>query len=241
MKKIFMMVMGLVACVTIYAQQYQELWITGSAVPGGAQKLIKVSDNDFKYAGRLQAGELRISTTKKLRKGGFYLAPNQPDANIVNKGLGYIESTDSKCSAWQIVVSEDRYRFHIDTEKKQLYGELFQPWGELFLAGGSTEVGWKSEGRMLLMKQSVDNPCVWTWEGELKQHPEVEEPGSFKFQGQDRWHPKAIHPYVQGADILTDKRFRTGGADTKWTLSSEGRYRIKVDLFNETVQAELVK
>jgi hypothetical protein len=94
---------------------------------------------------------------------------------------------------------------------------------------------------MILMKQSLDNPCVWTWEGELKRHPEVEEPASFKFQGQDRWYPKAIHPYVQGADILTDKRFRTGGNDTKWTLSSEGRYRIKVDLFNETVQAELVK
>jgi len=241
MKRVYMMIVGLVACITMSAQQYQELWITGSAVPGGAQKLIKVSDNDFKYAGRLQAGELRISTTKKVRKGAVCLVPNQLDANIVNKGIGYSESSDVKNAAWQVVVSEDRYRFHIDTEKMQLSGELFQPWGELFLAGGATEVGWKSEGHMILMKQSLDNPCVWTWEGELKRHPEVEEPASFKFQGQDRWHPKAIHPYVQGADILTDKRFRTGGTDTKWTLSSEGCYRIKVDLFNETVQAELVK
>jgi hypothetical protein len=241
MKRIYMMIVGLVACVTMSAQQYQELWITGSAVPGGVQKLIKVSDNDFKYAGRLLAGELRISTTKKIRKGTVCLVPNQIDANIVNKGIGYSESSDIKNAAWQVVVSEDRYRFHIDTDKKELNGELFQPWGELFLAGGATEVGWKSEGKMILMKQSLDNPCVWTWEGELKRHPEVEEPASFKFQGQDRWHPKAIHPYVQGADILKDKRFRTGGSDTKWTLSCDGRYRIKVDLFNETVQAELVK
>ena len=241
MKRIYMIIVGLVVGLTMSAQQYQELWITGSAVPGGAQKLTKVSDNDFKYAGRLLVGELRISTTKKVRKGSVCLVPNQLDANIVNKGIGYTESSDIKNAAWQVSVSEDRYRFHIDTEKKQLCGELFQPWGELFLAGGATEVGWKSEGHMILMQQSLDNPYVWTWEGELKRHPEVEEPASFKFQGQDRWYPKAIHPYAQDTDVLKDARFRTGGNDTKWTLSSDGRYRIKVDLFHETIQAELIK
>ena len=241
MKKIYMMLVGLVVCMTMSAQKYQELWITGTAVPGGAQKLIKVSDNDFKYAGRLQAGELRISTAKKVRKGACYLAPSLADANIVNKGLGYNESADAKQAAWQVLVTEDRYRFHIDTEKKEVRGELFQPWGELFLAGGATEVGWKAEGHMLLMQQSIENPCIWTWEGELKRHPEVEEPASFKFQGQDRWNPKSIHPYAADTDILKDKRFRTGGPDNKWTLSKDGRYRIKVDLFNETVEAQLVK
>ena len=241
MKRIYLMIVGLVACIAMSAQSYQELWITGSAVPGGAQKLIKVSDNDFKFAGKLKAGELRISTAKKVRKGSYYLAPNQPDANIVNKGLEYSECVDAKNAAWQVIVSEDRYRFHIDTEKKQVKGEIFQPWGELFIAGGATEVGWKCEGKMLLMTQSLDNPCIWTWEGELKRHPEVEEPTSFKIQGQDRWHPKSIHPYAPDTDILKDKRFRTGGADTKWMLSGEGRYCIKVDLFNETIQAELIK
>lgn len=241
MKRVYMMMAALVVCITLCAQQYQELWIIGTAVPGGAQKLTKVSDNDFKYAGRLLAGELRISTAKKAGKGTTYLVANTPDANIVNKGIDYTITTDAKQAGWQVVVSEDRYRFHIDTEKKQLRGELFQPWGELFLAGGATEVGWKSEGHMLLMKQDLNNPCIWTWEGELKRHPEVEEPASFKFQGQDRWHPKSIHPYATDTDILKDQRFHTGGDDTKWTLSADGRYRIKVDLFNETIQAELVK
>lgn len=240
-EKIYLMIAALVVCLTMSAQSKQELWITGSAVPGGAQKLIQVSDNDFKYAGSLKAGELRIATAKKAGKGVSYLVPSQPDANIVNKGIGYSETTDAKSAAWQVVVSEDRYRFHIDTEKKQLRGELFQPWGELFLAGGATEVGWKAEGHMLLMKQDMNNPCIWTWEGELKRHPEVEEPASFKFQGQDRWNPKSIHPYVENADILKDARFHTGGTDTKWTLSSDGRYRIKIDLFNETVEAVFVK
>ena len=79
-----MMMAALVVCIAMCAQQYQELWITGSAVPGGAQKLTKVSDNDFKYAGRLQAGELRIRTAKKAGKGTAYLVANTPDASIVN-------------------------------------------------------------------------------------------------------------------------------------------------------------
>lgn len=218
----------------------QDLWITGSAVPGGAQKLEKVADNDYKYAGRLNAGELRVSTAKKPHKGNRYLTPTVADASLVNKGIAYSETADAQSAAWQVVVSEDRYRLHIYTDKKVLYGEIFQPWGELFIAGGATEAGWH-EGKMLLMKQDLNNPCLWTWEGELKRHPEVEEPTSFKFQGQDRWYPKNLHPYRQGTDVLKEHRLRTGGDDTKWEISRDGRYRIVVDLFHETIQAEIVK
>lgn len=218
----------------------QDLWITGSAVPGGAQKLEKVADNDYKYAGRLNAGELRVATAKKPRKGTCFFSPVLTDANLVNKGIAYCETTDAKAPAWQVVVSEDRYRLHIYTDRKELRGEIFQPWGELFIAGGATEAGWK-EGKMLLMKQDLSNPCLWTWEGELKRHPEVEEPTSFKFQGQDRWYPKNLHPYRQGTDVLQDRRLRTGGDDTKWEISRDGRYRITVDLFHETIQADIVK
>ena len=91
------------------------------------------------------------------------------------------------------------------------------------------------------MTQDIENPCVWTWEGELKKRDENEEPTSFKFQGQDRWYPKNLHPYMQGADILTDSKARVGGDDTKWVISREGTYRITVDLFNETVKATIVK
>ena len=218
----------------------QDLWITGTAVPGGTQKLEKVSDNDYKYAGRLNAGELQVSTSKKPAKGTLYLTPVVADASLVNNGITYFATTDAQAAAWQVLVSEDRYRVHVNTDQKVFHGELFQPWGELFIAGGATEVGWKSEGKMLLMKQSPDNPCVWTWEGELKRHPEVEEPASFKFQGQDRWHPKSLHPYRQGVDVLNDSRLRTGGDDTKWDISRDGHYRISIDLFHETIHAELI-
>ena len=218
----------------------QTLFISGSAVPGGVQQLTATPDGGFKYAGTLLAGELRLQTTKKAGRDTRYLVPLLKDACIANKGLGYKETTDATAAAWQVPVGEDHYRFTVNPHVRVLRGEIVVPWGELFIAGGATEVGWKCEGKMLLMKQSLDNPYVWTWEGELKRHPEVEEPASFKFQGQDRWHPKALHPYRQDADMLTDGMLRTGGDDTKWTLTKDGRYRITVDIFKETIKAEYI-
>ncbi len=217
-----------------------ELWAVGSAVPGGAQKLEKVADGDYKFVGALKAGELRIQTQRKAGRDTRYLNALLPDANIANRGTAYTESNEAG-EAWQVVVSEDRYRFHVYTSNRVLRGEIVQPWGELFIAGGATDVGWKCEGKMLLMQQDIDNPFIWTWEGELKNHPDVEESRSFKFQGQDRWHPKSLHPFVQDTDILNEQHLRTGGNDTKWAVTKEGRYRITVDLLNETVNATLVK
>lgn len=239
MRRLYSLAILLLSCIALSAEEYQELWIAGSAVPGGVQKLQKVSNNDFKYAGRLNVGELRIMTTKKVGRQTRCLTPVLPDANIANHGLAWQETAGTGGEAWQVVVAEDRYRFHVYTTNRTLKGEIVQPWGELFVGGGATASGWK-EGKMQLMRQSLDDPYVWTWEGELKRHPEFEEPASFKFQGQDRWYPKAVHPYQADTDILKDSRLRTGGSDTKWTLSQDGIYRITIDLFHETVKAQLV-
>lgn len=243
MKKFFIYTIGclMMGLNTVAAQKYQNLWITGSAVPGGVQQLVKGGDGSFKYAGKLTEGEVRVMTTKKAGKNTVYLLPVMTDANIVNRGEAYQETTDGTKAAWQVSVTDDCYRFTVNPQNMKLRGEIFYPWGELFIAGGATEAGWKCEGKMLLMKQDINNPYVWTWEGELKSHPEVEEPEGFKFQGQDRWNPKSIHPYKADADILSDGQFRTGGDDTKWKISKPGRYRITVNLFYETVKAELIK
>ena len=37
----------LLGCLTLPAQEYKELWLVGTAVPGGAQRLQKVSDGDI--------------------------------------------------------------------------------------------------------------------------------------------------------------------------------------------------
>ena len=85
MKRIYLLCMVMLSCLMLSAEEYKELWIVGSAVPGGAQKLEKVSDADFKYAGKLSVGELRVVTTKKIGKNTRFLTPVLPDANIVNR------------------------------------------------------------------------------------------------------------------------------------------------------------
>ena len=51
------------------------------------------------------------------------------------------------------------------------------------------------------------------------------------------------NPAASSSKVRTvgNTRLRTGGPDTKWTLSADGIYRITIDQFNETVKAELVK
>ena len=235
-----LMIVGIMVAMNLPAQQYKQLWITGTAVPGGARQLERVSDDDFKYAGPLKTGSLWVVSTKKVGKNTLFLSPALPDANVANHGILFNVSDKDGAKEWQVVVDDDNYRLHVYTDERKLQGELCKPWGELFIGGGATASGWK-EGKMQLMTQQLDNPFVWTWEGELKKHEGVEEPTSFKFQGQNRWYPKALHPYVQGTDILADDRLRVGGKDTKWSISKDGTYRITIDLFNEKVKAEIIK
>ena len=43
----------LLSTTAMSAQDFDELWITGSAVPGGAQKMERTPDGQFRYAGPL--------------------------------------------------------------------------------------------------------------------------------------------------------------------------------------------
>ena len=95
MKRIIFTLLSLLAFTGLSAQAYQELWAVGTAVPGGAQKLEKVADGDFKFVGKLTAGELRIQTQRKAGADTRYLNPLLPDANIVNHGLAYNESSEA--------------------------------------------------------------------------------------------------------------------------------------------------
>ena len=63
------------ASASLWAQQYKELWIAGSAVPGGTQRLQLMADGSFKFAGTLQEGELRIQTQRRAGRAATYLAP----------------------------------------------------------------------------------------------------------------------------------------------------------------------
>ena len=215
-----------------------DLWITGSGVPGGTQQLVKVpSQQIFKFAGTLQPGEVKIMTTETPSATTKYLVPRYPDAYIVNNGIPFTQTTAADMPGWVVTFAEDRYRFTVDLSTSKLQGELFDAWDELFIVGGAVECGWTAHV-MLPLERVEGERCTYTWTGELKNRTENVEPRRFKLMGQNAWEPKHLHPYTQDELPQNTTCLRTGGDDTKWQINNDGFYRITVDVFRETFNAE---
>ena len=227
----------LITSTATIAQTIQNLWITGTAVPGGIQQLVRFPSGQFKFAGELLPGELKVMTTPEPVAETQYLAPRYYQSYIVNHGLTYKQTKNADDPGWIVTFAETRYRFTVNTTSHTLTGELFQPWDELFLVGGCVSCGWESY-IMLPFERLDDGLCRWTWTGELKSRSENVEPRRFKIMGQNAWEPKHLHPFTQDEAPLTSTQLCTGGADNKWQIERDGRYRLTVDVFHETFHAE---
>lgn len=221
------------------------LWAAGSAVPDGPRQLELCPDGKFRFSGALVEGELLLMTTATCSEGVTqYLTPKLVDSYLVNYGIGYTMTTNSSSPGWVVSFSEDSYRFIVDPVSKTVTGELFLPWNELLIAGsaiagGSDQTEWKRDN-MLSFVRDHDNPYIFEWTGELDIYDNVVEPGRFKLEGQMTWGPRELHPFRQDEDILHASRLRIGGDDTKWRVTTPGVYRIRVNLFSESIQAEML-
>lgn len=217
------------------AQDMSRLFVVGSAVPGGIQELTPFPNKQFKYTGTLYQGTLAIRNQGALKR---YLKPTYEDSYVVNNTLPYTLSGDSVASQWVVPITEDIYRITIDLNAKTLHGELFTTWNELFIVGGATECGWVTY-TFLPFTRDPEEVCAWDWTGELKERPEFGEPRRFKFNGQNAWEPKVLHPFTSDEDVLTSTQILTGGTvDHKWSVTKDGFYHIRVDVFRETIRAE---
>ncbi len=244
-RRVFLPIICLLVAIPSLAQNFDELWATGSAVPDGTCQLVKRPDGQFRFAGALNQGELKIMTTETFQKGVTqFLKPQLVDSYLVNKGLNYVITSDESQPGWVVSFQEDTYRFLVDLTSRKVTGELMLPWNEVFIAGsafegGANHVEWNRNG-MLPFERDHDNPYVFSWTGELGEFGGVVEPGRFKLEGQMTWGPRELHPYVQDEDLLSSTQMRQGGDDTKWHVYIPGTYHIVVDLFNETFHAELI-
>ena len=247
MKKILIIIFlaTLLLPVTINAQDFSALWATGSAVPNGTQQLVKRPDGNYCFTGALNVGEVKVMTTAIYQEGVTqFLKPQLVDSYLINKGLTYVLTKDESQAGWVVSFQEDTYRFMVDPSSKKLQGELFLPWNELLIAGsafqnGSDNIEWKRDN-MLPFVRDHEDPYIFTWEGELGIYDNVIEPGYFKLEGQMTWGPRELHPYQHGEDILNAQQICFGGNDNKWKVSKDGRYRITVNLYKETIHAELI-
>lgn len=228
----------------VAAQNFDRLWATGSAVLDGQTiELTKRPDGQYRFAGALVSGELKVMTTETYEKGVTqFLKPQLVDSYLINKGITYQYTKDETQPGWVVSFPEDAYSFLVDPANRKLTGELVFPWNEMLIAGsafegGANDVEWNRDA-MLSFEQDHDNPYVFTWTGVLGVYDDVIEPGRFKLEGQMTWGPREFHPYQQDEDILNSTQMRRGGSDTKWRVSKQGVYRIEVDIFQETIHAE---
>jgi alpha-glucosidase (family GH31 glycosyl hydrolase) len=215
-----------------------QLWITGSAVPGGTQKLMLFPYSQYKFAGTLNPGTFKIINASTPAAATRYLAPSTEDANIVTNGTAFTTSTNTDADGWNVPFPDSRYKLTVNVNTKKLTGEVARPWPELYLVGGCAECGW-TEGKMLPFTCSATNPYLWTWTGVLKKRAENVEPKRFKIMGQNGWSPKAIHPFTQDENVLNSTRFVfNGDNDYKWQIVDDGFYRVTLNLLTETFHAE---
>ena len=255
MKRIFLFFIFHFSLFTFYlAFAQSRLYVRGSAVPGGIQELTRFSTNvsgryTFKFHGTLLPGDLYVTTTEAPRAASRYYAPKLVDTSIVTNKADYTQKTDSIGAEWAVLFESDNYRFTVDTYNKQISGELFTPWYEAWICGGCVEDEQGKgisgqEGHWQLtsgkqMEQSWEDRNVFEWTGLLKSYSYNQEPKRFKINGQYGWSPKVLHPFTQDASILTASQvWYNGSEDYKWSISKDGYYRIRINVFEETIEGE---
>lgn len=230
-----------------------RLYVRGSAVPGGIQELTRFSTSTsgrytFKFHGKLLPGDLYITTTETPKGTTRYYAPKLVDTNIVTDKADYVLKSDSTGYEWAVLFEADNYRITVDTYSKQVTGELFTRWYEAWICGGCVEdeqgKGTNEEGHWQItagkqMEQNWEDPNVFEWIGLLKNYTYNVEPKRFKINGQYGWSPKVLHPFTQDASILTAKQvWYNGSQDYKWVINKDGYYRIRINVFKETIEGE---
>lgn len=111
----------------------------------------------------------------------------------------------------------------------------------LYLVGGCLERSWDySDDSICAFYPNPENANELVWEGELATGVDgTPEPDQFKILTEKSWTDENYHPYVQGtlAEGTTPIR-TTDGGDTKWKITKDGRYRITIDTFKETMTTE---
>ena len=97
MKRIFFLAFCLTLCSGVYAQT--QLFIRGTAVPGGSQQLERFSKYPsgycFKFHGTLTPGTLYISTTEEHKSTSAYYKSKYVDSNIVCTDMDATRTRDT--------------------------------------------------------------------------------------------------------------------------------------------------
>lgn len=229
-----------------------ELWIVGSAIPGGQRKLKldKKGLTGLKYYwGELQTGDFKIMTTPSENETTKYIVP---DFSVSQDGDASAYSpvklsTDSNDKGWEVNTPSYYYKLFIDLNEAAFFSSIYPNenyWSrpgnhQLYIVGGATEVGWSPSDASELARDE-NNPAVFVFNGLLGDGLGGQtEPRTFKILTGRNWND-CIHPRTPNEPVLgSSECIKSWGGDNKWIVEegSLDNYRITVDLFGENFSA----
>lgn len=228
-----------------------KFYATGSALDNKVIELHNMNSIEFKDVLSLKPGHLKLMNTPEETETTMYYVPRFEDVDITF-GLGYNtslqSSKDSLLKGWSITLAGD-YTLYIGiNDSHSAYARLFKPCKVLYLVGGCCEFAWNywDESNCLFVP-NPNNPEEMVWEGELRQgwesqiNPDANtnEPNKFKILTAADWNSETYHPYIEdsAAEGESDARI-TGGADWKWSISRDGKYRLTLNTKTEILRCE---
>lgn len=217
----------------------EELWIEGTAVPGGKQKLILTSKGAFNYNGQLKKGTLRVTSAEIPGENTVYYVPSWEDPDVQD-GSPIVQTTDAQAPGYWVEVPSDYYRIRLNLNSLELTAAPFRAPYTLYIVGGATKAGWNVQDA-ISFTQDLDNPYLYTGRAELMIRKENTEANLFKILGQPDWGPYSLHPSFAGQPVTEADYVVENGDDTKWSVpeDKQGWYKLDVDLWNGTIKGEM--
>lgn len=219
----------------------QDIWITGSAIPGEKAKL--VSDNidpliHYHYYGPLLDGEFKFTSTENINPTTqFYVPTSSSDAFSDNVDVSL--TADANTSGWTVSQSNDLSKIKLNILTNEYSGSIYSV-EHVYIVGDATAIGWDAGNAIELTKGSGDDSLVFTFDGNLAIRTEGEAPDKFKFLLQNDWGPLGFHPQTEN-ELITEAQYITDhiSDDYKWTVDAEkqGRYVIQINALEETINA----
>jgi hypothetical protein len=235
----------LIACRFAVAQT--EWSIVGEAVPAGGVARLTQDPADaqtYTYAGHLD------SRPFKLTDGTALYVPACGDNDPLGQTVSLRSASDPSETGFRIRYTKpsDFFRLTLKTTPagaQQITLEQEIPPGQLYIVGGplnTHDPNWLlSDAKEL--EPDATNPFVFRYKGYLAYNSFGDERGNIKFLLGRSWDP-AWHPAGTANAPLTDAlktpiAMRLGGADTKWTIPSDGSgngyYEISLNTFDKTI------
>lgn len=217
-----------------------KYYITGSAIDNQVIEVAKIENFEFKQSITCKAGNIILMDTPVKGDDTRYFVPVFEDVDL-SFGKGFMSklnmTTDADTRGWSVSVPGD-YIVYISCSEHKYMGRKHIPHKYLYIVGGCCERSWDySDDSICGFVPNPENPDELIWEGELRIGWDGDtEPDRFKILTEKSWTDENYHPYI--ADTLAEGTVpirTTDGADSKWKITKDGRYKIIVNTRNETM------